>query len=56
MKGRIFSINQSQAKGVPKLPVNEGYLKEGWGLLGDAHSGNDTENSISGTSGRQINT
>jgi len=39
MKGRVFSLNQSQAKGVPKLPVKEGYLKEGWGLLGDAHSG-----------------
>ena len=39
MRGKIFSINQSQAKGVPKLPVEEGYLKEGWGLLGDAHSG-----------------
>ncbi len=39
MKGRVFSINQSQAKGVAKLPVKEGYLKEGWGLLGDAHSG-----------------
>ncbi len=39
MKGRVFSVNQSQAKGVPKLPVKEGYLKEGWGLLGDAHSG-----------------
>ena len=39
MKGRVFSINQSQAKGVPKLPVKEGHLKEGWGLLGDVHSG-----------------
>ncbi len=39
MKGRVFSVNQSQAKGVPKLPAKEGYLKEGWGLLGDAHSG-----------------
>ena len=39
MKGRVFSINQSQTKGVVKLPVKEGYLKEGWGLLGDAHSG-----------------
>jgi MOSC domain-containing protein YiiM len=39
MKGRVFSVNRSQAKGVPKLPVKEGYLKEGWGLLGDAHSG-----------------
>ena len=39
MKGRIFSINQSQAKGVPKLAVKEGHLKEGWGLLGDVHSG-----------------
>lgn len=39
MKGRVFSLNQSGAKGVAKLPVKEGYLKEGWGLLGDAHSG-----------------
>lgn len=39
MIGRVFSVNQSQAKGVSKLPVKEGYLKEGWGLLGDAHSG-----------------
>lgn len=39
MEGRVRSVNQSQAKGVSKLPVEEGYLKEGWGLLGDAHSG-----------------
>ncbi len=39
MKGRVFSINQSRAKGVPKLPVEEGDLKEGWGFLGDVHSG-----------------
>ena len=39
MKGIVFSINQSKAKGVPKLPVKEGHLKEGWGLLGDVHSG-----------------
>ncbi|MFQ5835316.1 MAG: MOSC domain-containing protein [bacterium] len=39
IKGRVFSVNQSRAKGVLKLPVKEGYLKEGWGLLGDAHSG-----------------
>ena len=39
MKGIVFSINQSQVKGVPKLPIKEGYLKEGLGLLGDAHSG-----------------
>ncbi len=39
MNGVVFSINQSQAKGVPKLPVKEGRLKEGWGLLGDVHSG-----------------
>ncbi len=39
MKGRVFSVNRSRAKGVPKLPVEEGHLKEGWGLLGDAHSG-----------------
>ncbi len=39
MKGKVFSINQSEVKGVAKTSVREGYLREGWGLLGDAHSG-----------------
>lgn len=39
MKGRVFSINQSKVRGIPKISVKKGYLREGWGLLGDAHSG-----------------
>ncbi len=39
MAGRVLSVNRSQIKGVPKRPVKEGYLREDWGLLGDAHSG-----------------
>ena len=39
MKGRILSINVSERKRVPKSPVEEGFLEEGWGLTGDAHAG-----------------
>ncbi len=39
IRGKVFSINLSQKKGVGKKAVEEGYLKEGWGLLRDAHSG-----------------
>ncbi|OHD72175.1 MAG: molybdenum cofactor sulfurase [Spirochaetes bacterium RBG_16_49_21] len=37
--GRIFSINTSRVKGVPKTPVSEGTLIVGHGLEGDAHAG-----------------
>lgn len=39
MRGKILSINISKRRRVPKRPVEEGYLKEDWGLLGDGHSG-----------------
>ena len=40
MQGKIISINISHRKGTSKKPINEGILKEGYGLIGDAHSGN----------------
>lgn len=39
MKGRILSINVSERKRVPKRPVEEGFLEEDRGLVGDAHAG-----------------
>ena len=39
MKGRVFSINISEEKGVSKKPIAQGYIKKGWGLSGDAHGG-----------------
>ena len=39
IRGKVFSINLSEKKGVGKKAVKESYLKKGWGLLGDAHSG-----------------
>lgn len=39
MTGRIFSINVSGQKGTPKKMVQAGFLREGYGLEGDAHAG-----------------
>ena len=40
MKGRVFSINISEEKGVSKKPISQGHIRKGWGLSGDAHGGN----------------
>ncbi len=37
--GRIFAVCLSDERGVPKRNVGRGYLKEGFGLVGDAHAG-----------------
>lgn len=39
MEGKVLSVNISQRKRTSKRAVEEGCLKEDWGLLGDAHSG-----------------
>lgn len=39
MRGRIISVNLSKKKGISKKPRKEVYLKEGYGIVGDAHAG-----------------
>jgi MOSC domain-containing protein YiiM len=39
MKGRVIAVNTAEQRGIPKKNVGEGYLREGWGLEGDAHAG-----------------
>ena len=39
IKGEVVAVNISEKREVPKRNVREGYLKEGWGLEGDAHAG-----------------
>jgi MOSC domain-containing protein YiiM len=39
--GRIYSINCSAAKGVPKEGVRKAVLVKGSGIAGDAHAGTD---------------
>lgn len=39
MKGKIISINISDAKGEKKKPIDQGILVENFGLQGDAHAG-----------------
>lgn len=36
---RVCAVCLSDKRGVPKQDVGGGYLKEGFGLLGDAHAG-----------------
>ena len=40
MHSKVISINISERKGTAKKDVQEGVLKEGYGFIGDAHSGN----------------
>lgn len=39
MTGRVFSINISETKGGPKKMVRSVFLKEDFGIEGDAHAG-----------------
>jgi len=39
--GKIYSINCSAAKGVPKEPARTAVLVKGLGIEGDAHAGTD---------------
>lgn len=39
--GKVYSVNRSSQKGLPKKPVGYGYFKLGVGMSGDAHSNPD---------------
>jgi len=39
MHGHLISVNIGKVRGVPKHPVDEGFLTPDWGLKGDAHGG-----------------
>ncbi len=47
MKGSIFSLNISDAKGVAKTPVREAVMKEDSGVAGDVHAGQDQDKQVS---------
>ncbi len=38
MKGTVVSVNTSEKKGVRKTPVQEAFVKEDFGIEGDAHA------------------
>lgn len=37
--GRVVAVCISDRTGIPKRPIEEGVLRENWGLEGDAHAG-----------------
>lgn len=39
MQGRVIAVNKADKRGVLKKNVGKGYLREGWGLEGNAHAG-----------------
>ena len=45
-KGKIYSINTSKEKGVPKQQVPHAYLKENYGIEGDIHAGGERQVSL----------
>ncbi len=44
---RILAVCRSDTKGVSKTPIEEGHLKEEYGLSGDAHAASDTHRQVS---------
>jgi len=39
MQGKVIAVNTADKRGIPKKNIGAGYLREGWGLEGDAHAG-----------------
>jgi MOSC domain-containing protein YiiM len=39
MSGKVIAVNKAERRGVPKTNVGKGYLRDDWGLEGDAHGG-----------------
>ena len=39
MPGKVIAVNSGAERGILKKNVGRGYLREGWGLEGDAHAG-----------------
>jgi MOSC domain-containing protein YiiM len=44
--GKIVAVCLSKERGTVKQNVDTGYLKEGYGLVGDAHAGSDKQISL----------
>lgn len=45
-RAKIVAVCLSQERGVPKKPVNQGFLKEDYGFVGDAHAGSSRQVSL----------
>lgn len=43
---KVVAVCLSQERGVPKKPVNQGFLKEDYGFVGDAHAGSGRQVSL----------
>ena len=46
-RARVIAVNISANKGVSKENVTQGLLKEGYGVVGDAHADPDTHRQVS---------
>lgn len=44
--GKVVAVCLSEERGTVKRKVDTGYLKEGYGLVGDAHAGSDKQISL----------
>ncbi|MFC1905120.1 MOSC domain-containing protein [Chloroflexota bacterium] len=44
---KIIAVCRSEQKGVTKQPVDEGFLKEDYGMVDDAHADADTHRQVS---------
>jgi MOSC domain-containing protein YiiM len=39
MRGKVVAVSSAETRGILKKNIGSGYLREGWGLEGDAHAG-----------------
>jgi MOSC domain-containing protein YiiM len=39
MPGKVIAVNSAAERGILKRNIGRGYLRQGWGLEGDAHAG-----------------
>jgi MOSC domain-containing protein YiiM len=44
---KILAVCRSNRKGISKKPIDEGFLQEDYGLVGDAHAASDTHRQVS---------
>lgn len=55
MTAKIIAVCKSKEKGTKKEPVAEGFLREDYGLVGDAHAHDNTHRQVSLLSTESIN-
>ena len=44
---KVISVNSSEVRGIRKTPIDRGFFKASFGLVGDGHASSETHKQIS---------